>query len=137
MVMVTADGQPLAGARVVVHYPNKTWMEATSDTFGRTEFGFHTDLPIAVYCAAPGHTGHVEHGWQPPAPLSIELRRMQEGGSNVAIEEGRQQPVHFKLGQPLRLTDVQGREWTVRFIDLFGKSSLLEYAPPPPPARPG
>ena len=168
-VMVTSDGQPLAGARVVVHYPNKTWMEATSDTFGRTEFWFHTDLPIAVYCAAPGHSGHVEHGWQPLEPLSIELGSLQEGGSavftegtghlpglkgrlnpildnldrtylyatNVAIEEGRQQPVHFKLGQPLRLTDVDGREWTVRFIDLFGKSSLLEYGTPPPPARPG
>ena len=164
-VLVTADGQPLAGARVVAHYPNKTWMEATTDTFGRAAFGFYEDLPITVYCAAPGHAGHVERRWRPPAPLSIGLRTLPEGGSaiftegtghlpglkgrlnpildtldrtylyatNVAIEQGRQQPVQFKLNQPLRLTDVHGFEWTVRFIDIFGKSSLLEYRPPPPP----
>ena len=167
-VLVTADGQPLAGARVVAHYPNKTWMEATTDTFGRAAFGFHEDLPITVHCAAPGHAGHVERGWRPPAPLCIGLRTLQEGGSaiftegtghlpglkgrlnpildnldrtylyatNVAIEQGRQQPVQFKLNHPLRLTDVHGFEWTVRFIDMFGKSSLLEYQPPPPPPAP-
>lgn len=167
-VLVTSEKQPLAGARVVVHYPNKTWMEATTDSFGRATFGFYADLPITVYCAAEGHGGHVEHSWRPPAPLSIELRALPDGGSaiftegtghlpqlkgrlnpildnldrtylyatNVAIEQGRQQPVQFKLGQPLRLTDVQGFEWSVRFIDLFGKSSLLEYGPPPPPSAP-
>ena len=34
------------------------------------------------------------------------------------------------LNQPLRLTEVHDSEWSVRFIDLFGKSSLLEYHPP-------
>ena len=167
-VLVTADGQPLAGARVVAHYPNKTWMEATTDSFGRAEFGFYADLPITVYCGAPGHGGHVEPAWRPPAPLSVDLRSLPDGGSavftertghlpglkgrlnpildtldrtylyatNIAIENGRQQPVHFKLNQALRLTDVHGCEWTVRFIDLFGNSALLEYQPPPPPQAP-
>ncbi len=161
-VLVTAGGHPLAGARVVAHYPNKTWMEAITDSFGRTVFGFYAELPITVYCAAPGHAGHVERGWRPPQPLSIRLTELPGGGSaiftertgqlpgmkgrlnpildnrdrtylyatNVAIEQGRPQPVHFKLNQPLRLTDVHGSEWSVRFIDLFGKSSLLEYRPP-------
>ena len=164
-VLVTAGGQPLAGARVVAHYPNKTWREAITDSFGRAVFGFYAELPITVYCAAPGHVGHVERDWRPPQPLSIRLTELPEGGSaiftegtghlpglkgrlnpildnrdrtylyttNVAIEQGRQQPVHFKLNQPLRLTDVHGSEWSVRFIDLFGKSSLLEYRPPRPP----
>ena len=158
-VLVTAGGQPLVGARVVAHYPNKTWREAITDSFGRAAFGFYAELPIIVYCAAPGHAGHVERDWRPPQPLSIRLAELPEGGSaiftegtghlpgltgrlnpildnrdrtylyttNVAIEQGRQQPVHFKLNQPLRLTDVYGSEWSVRFIDLFGKSSLLEY----------
>lgn len=160
-VLITARGQPVSGARVVVHYPNKTWMEATTDTFGRAAFGFYADLPITVYCAAPGLAGHVERGWHPPAPLSIGLRALPNGGSailtegtgnlpglkgrlnpildnldrtylyttNIAVDEGRQQPVHFKFSQPLRLTDVHGSEWSVRFIDMFGKSSLLEYRP--------
>ena len=165
-VLVTAGGQPLAGARVVAHYPNKTWKEAITDSFGRASFGFYAELPITVYCAAPGHAGHVERDWRPPQPLSVRLTELPEGGSaiftegtghlpglkgrlnpildnrdrtylyttNVAIEQGRRQPVHFKLNQPLRLTDVHGSEWSVRFIDLFGKSSLLEYRAP---RRPG
>ena len=40
--------------------------------------------------------------------------------TNVAIDEGKQQPVHFKLNQPLRLTDVNGVEWIVRFIEMIG-----------------
>ena len=161
-VSVSAAGQPLAGAQVVALYPNKTWMEETTDTFGRVAFGFHSELPITVFCAAPGHGGHVTRGWRPPAPLSVQLEPLLKGGSivfpeqtghlpgltgrlnpildnldrmylyatNVAIDEGRQQPVRFKLNQPLRLTDVNGVEWIVRFIEMTGKAALLEYEPP-------
>lgn len=161
-VSVSAAGQPLAGAKVVVLYPNKTWMEGETDTFGRVGFGFHSELPITVFCAAPGHTAHVERDWHPPEPLSVQLEKLPMGGSevftegtghlpnltgrlnpildnldrmylyatNIAIEEGKQQPVHFKLNQPLRLTDVNGFEWMVRFIEMIGRSALLEYEPP-------
>ena len=161
-VLVSAAGRPLAGAQVVALYPNKTWMEETSDTFGRVAFGFHSELPITVFCTAPGHSGQVAREWQPPGPLSLQLEPLPAGGSitftegtghlpglngrlnpvldnldrmylyatNVAIDEGKQQPVHFKLNRPLRLTDVNGVEWIVRFIDMIGKLALLEYEPP-------
>ena len=161
-VSVSAAGRPLTGAKVVVLYPNKTWMEGKTDTFGRVGFGFHSELPITVFCAAPGHTAHVERDWQPPEPLSVQLETLPMGGSeiftertghlpdltgrlnpildnrdrmylyatNIAIDEGKQQPVHFKLNQPLRLTDVNGSEWIVRFIEMIGRSALLEYEPP-------
>ena len=134
-----------------------------TDTFGRVHFGFHSDLPINVFCAAPAHRARVERCWRPPAPLSVELEVLANGGSmvipdrtgrlpglagrlnpildnldrmylhatNVAIDEGRQQPVHFKLGESMRLTDVHGAEWLVRFVEMIGNSSLLEYEPPP------
>ena len=159
---VNAQARPLPGARVVVHYPNGTWMAADSDTLGRIQFDFHSELPITVFCAAPGHTAHVEQAWHPPEPLSIQLEELSGGGSaiftegtghlpvlagrlnpilddldrtylyatNIAIEEGKLQPVHFRLGQPLLLTDVNGFEWTIRFVEMIGKSSLLEYRPP-------
>ena len=161
-VSVSVAGQPLAGAQVVALYPNKTWMEETTDTFGRVAFGFHSELPITVFCAAPGHGGQVARDWQPPEPLSLQLEPLPAGGSitftegtghlpglngrlnpildnldrmylyatNVAIDEGKQQPVHFKLNRPLRLTDVNGIEWIVRFIEMIGKSALLEFEPP-------
>ncbi len=160
-VVVTAGGDPVAGARVVAHYPNGTWMDELTDSFGRATFGFHSALPIAVFCAAPGYAAHVEREWHPPEQLSVGLVQLPAGGSaiftegtghlprlrgrlspilddldrtylyatNVAIEQGRPQPVTFKLKQPLRLTDDSGFEWSVRFIDMFGKSSLLEYRP--------
>ena len=166
-VSVTAQGCPLAGATVLALYPNKTWMREETDTLGRVRFGFHSELPITVYCAAPEQRARVERGWRPPDALEIELEALPNGGSmvipertghlpglegrlnpildsldrmylcatNVSINEGRQQPVHFKLGEPLRLTDVRGAEWLVRFVEMTGNSSVLEYEPPPPRPR--
>ena len=162
-VSVTAGGRPLGGAAVLALYPNKTWMMEETDSFGRVRFGFHSEVPITVFCAAPAHRAHVERGWRPPAPLSVELEALANGGSmvipertghlpgltgrlnpkldnldrmylyatNVAIDDGRQQPVHFKLGEAMRLTDVHGAEWLVRFVEVIGNSSVLEYQSPP------
>ena len=47
--------------------------------------------------------------------------------SNISINEGMQQPVHFSLGEDLRLTDADGREAIVRIVDVVGRSALLEY----------
>lgn len=156
---VTARGRPLPGAGVVAQYPDGTWMDAETDTFGRADFGFHSELPITVLCAAPGYGGHVERGWRPPRDLSIELPELANGGStvfterigylpgltgrlnpildtfdrtylyttNVAIDGGKPQPVHFRLGQPLLLTDANGYRLQVRFIEMIGKSALVEY----------
>ncbi len=158
-ISVVADGQPLAGTQVVALYPNKTWMEERTDTFGRVAFGFHAKLPITVFCAAPGHAAHVERNWRPPEPLSVELEPLPQGGSilfpegtghiprltgrlnpildphdrmylharNMSIDEGKQQPVHFKLNQPLRLTDASGYECIVRIVEMIGKTALLEH----------
>ena len=156
---VTAAGDPLSGAQVVALYPNKTWMEQKTDTFGRVRFEFHAELTITVFCAAPGYAAHVQQDWRPTEPLTVQLDRLPTGGSivfperhgrlpgltgrlnpildnldrmylyatNIAIDEGRQQPVHFKLKEPLRLTDVNGVEYVVRVVEMIGNSSLLEY----------
>ena len=47
----------------------------------------------------------------------------------VAIDEGRQQPVSFRLGKPLRLTDAFGVEMSVTIVDIIGSSALVEYQP--------
>ena len=49
--------------------------------------------------------------------------------SNVAINEGEQQPVHFVPGEDLRLTDADGTAFLVRIVDIAGRSTLLEYRP--------
>lgn len=162
-VSVTAAGDPLSGAQVVALYPNKTWMQQETDTFGRVRFEFHSELPITIFCAAPECTAHVERNWRPAELLTVHLDALPTGGSivfpertgrlpgltgrlnpildnldrmylhatNIAIDEGRQQPVHFTLKQPLRLTDVNGVECVVRVVEMIGNSSLLEYESSP------
>ena len=49
--------------------------------------------------------------------------------SNIAINEGQPQPVHFILGEDLRLTGTNGRDLSVRIVAIVGKSALLEYRP--------
>ena len=60
-------------------------------------------------------------------PKLDTLGRTYLYASNIAINEGRQQPVHFLLGEDLRLTDANGREMLVRIVDITGRSALVEY----------
>ena len=46
---------------------------------------------------------------------------------NIAIEEGRQQPVAFRVGKPIRLTDAYGAELSVTIVDIIGSCALVEY----------
>ena len=48
---------------------------------------------------------------------------------NIAIDEGRQQPVTFLVGKPMRLTDAYGTELSVTIVDIIGRSALVEYRP--------
>ena len=47
--------------------------------------------------------------------------------SNIAINEGEQQPVYFVPGEDLRLTDAEGGTLLVRIVDIAGRSTLVEY----------
>ena len=47
--------------------------------------------------------------------------------SNIAINEGKQQPVTFIPREDLRLTDADGRELMVRIVAIIGRSALLQY----------
>ncbi|MDE0634797.1 MAG: putative DNA binding domain-containing protein [Candidatus Poribacteria bacterium] len=47
--------------------------------------------------------------------------------SNISINEGQPQPVHFSIGEDLHLTDAKGKEFIVRIVEIIGKSVLLEY----------
>lgn len=70
----------------------------------------------------PGLSGRLE-------PILDTSNRTYLYADNIAIDEGRQQPVTFRLGKPLRLTDAHGAELMVTIVDILGRSSLLEYRP--------
>ena len=62
-------------------------------------------------------------------PIRDNLDRTYLYASNITIDQGKQQPVHFAFGEDLRLTDSDGREAIVRIVDVAGRSALLEYHP--------
>ena len=64
-------------------------------------------------------------------PVRDTLDRTYLYASNVAINEGRPQPVTIVPGEDLRLTDAGGAELLVRIIDVVGRSALVEYRRPP------
>lgn len=161
VITVRHLGSPVAGADVVVLFPNKTWRVSVTDENGEATVSLHSlHLPMVVFAAAKGFAAHIERDWIPAeTSLALELEALPEGGSviftestgripglagrlnpirdthdrtylyasNIAIEEGKQQPVHFTPGESLILTDADGQEKRVRIIEIFGRSSLLEY----------
>ena len=84
-------------------------------------------LPAGGSMVIAERTGHLPGLAGRINPILDTLDRMYLYAPNIAINEGRQQPVHFKLNEAMRLTDVRGAEWIVRFVEMTGNSSVLEY----------
>ena len=62
-------------------------------------------------------------------PIRDDSDRTYLYADNIAIDEGRQQPVPFRLGKPMRLTDAHGAELSVTIVDILGRSALVEFQP--------
>ena len=68
----------------------------------------------------PGLTGRLN-------PIRDTHDRTCLYATNIAVNDGEQQPVSFALGERLRLTDAEGKDMLVRIVDITGWSALLEY----------
>ena len=62
-------------------------------------------------------------------PIRDSSDRTYLYADNIAIDEGRQQPVPFRPGKPMRMTDAHGAELSVTIVDILGRSALIEYQP--------
>lgn len=62
-------------------------------------------------------------------PIRDTLDRTYLYASNISINEGQAQPVHFFPGDELKLTDANGSELLTRIVDITGRSALIEYFP--------
>jgi TonB family protein len=47
--------------------------------------------------------------------------------TNIAINGGEAQPVHFEVGEKLRAIDADGKTFDLRILAIGGKSSLIDY----------
>ena len=86
-----------------------------------------TPLPGGGSVIFPEATGNIPNLTGRLNPIRDDLDRTYLYATNIAIDQGKQQPVHFALGEDLRLTDADGREAMVRIVDVVGRSALLEY----------
>ena len=77
----------------------------------------------------PKSTGHLPGLRGRLNPIRDTSDRTYLYADNVAIEQGRQQPVSFRLGKPMRLTDAFGVEMSVTIVNIIGQSALVEYRP--------
>ena len=60
-------------------------------------------------------------------PIRDTHNRTYLYASNIAINEGKPQPVFFSIGEDLHLTDAKGKEFMVRIAEIIGESALIEY----------
>ena len=86
-------------------------------------------LPDGGAVIFPQATGHLPGLTGRLNPIRDTSDRTYLYADNVAVEQGRQQPVNFRLGHPLRLTDALGVDLSVTIIDIIGRSALVEYGP--------
>jgi len=86
-------------------------------------------LPAGGAVIFPQSTGHLPGLDGRLNPIRDTSDRTYLYANNIAIDEGQQQPVPFRLGKPIRLTDAVGTELSVTVVDIMGRSSLLEYRP--------
>ena len=86
-------------------------------------------LPDGGAVIVPDATGQIPGLAGRLNPVRDERDRTYLYASNIAINQGQPQPVHFLLGETLRLTDADGRERLARIVDVVGRASLIEYRP--------
>ena len=84
-------------------------------------------LPEGGSVIFPEATGHLPGLKGRLNPIRDPHDRTYLYASNIAIDAGMQQPVHFIPGEELQLTDAQGTGLRVRIIDIVGRSALVEY----------
>lgn len=60
-------------------------------------------------------------------PVKDAGDRISLYASNIAIDDGQPQPVRTALGGEFHLADTDGNELVARFVDIAGRSALVEY----------
>ena len=88
-------------------------------------------LPDGGSVIFPEATGHLPGLSGRLNPIRDTSDRTYLYASNIAINEGQQQPVTFIPGEDLRLTDADGKELMARIVAIIGRSALIEYLPYP------
>ena len=80
-----------------------------------------------IFSNASGHISGL-HGRLNPKRNNLDQICLYT--DNTAADQGRQRPVVFWLGKPLRLIDAYGVEMMAAIFDITGRAALIEYRLP-------
>ncbi|MCY4309279.1 MAG: putative DNA binding domain-containing protein [Rhodobacteraceae bacterium] len=86
-----------------------------------------TKMPSGGSTIFPNGTGNLPDLKGRLNPILDTSDRTYLYADNIAVEDGQQQPVTFRLGKPLKLTDAYGTEKSLTILAIIGHSSLLVY----------
>ena len=78
-------------------------------------------------CIFPEEIGYIPGIAGRLNPIRDNQDRTYLYASNIAINGGKPQAVHFIFGEELHLTDADGKEALVRIVDIVGQAALVEY----------
>ncbi len=84
-------------------------------------------MPSGGSVIFPNGTGHIPGLHGRLNPILDTSDRTYLYADNIAIEEGKQQPVTFRPNVPIKLADAYGTELSLTIHSIIGRSSLLEY----------
>ena len=90
------------------------------------------NLPKGGSVIFPEATGHIPGLAGRLNPVRDTHDRTYLYASNISINDGQQQPVYFVPDKNLYLTDAEGKEMSVRIVEITGRSALVEYRSNPP-----
>ena len=120
------DKQPVSGNGFAAAPGHATYLERDWTPCERTLAIDLAALPEGGSVISPEATGHLPGLRGRLNPKRDTHDRTDHHASNIAIDEGKQQAVHFTPGEELQLTDAEGTELGVRTIDFVGRSALVE-----------
>ena len=72
-------------------------------------------------------TGHIDGLNGRLNPVLDTLNRMYLYADNISIENGKNQPVYFRLNEPFQVEDSKGKRFELKIIAIIAESSLIEF----------
>lgn len=157
---VISQDNPIQGAQVCLIADNGTTLNATTNNEGKANFNIATRRLYSVLVAHPQYSSAVLEQFDTSEDLKITLKPVENIGSivcsstchiiglkgrlnpildsprrylyadNIAIQGGKEQPVMFKLNEPVQVEDCNGIIMNLIFRFMLGKTALIDFVQP-------